>query len=273
MNRLMKIVMLLAITVIGMGCGQSADKVATVGDKTISKSEFAAFLAYKRVDENNQPLVSAQLDNYLNREALAQAIEQANLLDQAKIAAELNEFKKEMLISRYFETFLKSQITDSAIRNYYTSHAANYESKKVNVAHILIRTPANIDETTRSAKYTRAHAAYSKLNTGADFAEVVNEYSEDTISAKKAGVIGWLNQGAIDPVFSDKVFNSLKKGEISEPFQTSFGFHIVKLIEGPVVVKKPLEKVMGDIRHQLRKDAKATELKRLVSAITINKSY
>ncbi|NQZ08969.1 MAG: peptidylprolyl isomerase [Algicola sp.] len=263
--------MVLMVTATLVGCGQSADKVATVGDKIISKSEFSAFLAYKRVDENNQALVSAQLDSYLDREALAMAIEQANVLSPQKVAVELNEFKKEMLISRYFETFVKTQVTDSAIRNYYTSHASNYESKKVNVAHILIRTHANIDETERNAKYTRAHEVYSKLKAGADFKQLVSDYSEDTISAKKAGVIGWLTQGAIDPVFSDKVFNSLKKGEVSEPFQTSFGFHIVKLLEGPVVVKKPLEKVMGDIRHQLRKEAKAAELKRLVSAITIKK--
>ncbi|MCJ8272556.1 MAG: peptidylprolyl isomerase, partial [Psychrosphaera sp.] len=74
-----------------------------------------------------------------------------------------------------------------------------------------------------------------------------------------------------DPVFSAKVFNELKKDQLSEPFQSSFGFHIVKIIEGPMVVKKPLDKVKGDIRHQLRKAAKATELARLTSAITINR--
>jgi peptidyl-prolyl cis-trans isomerase C len=254
-----------------LGCSQSEPIIANVGDKEITKNQFDSFLKYKRVDNKNTDKVSAELDHFLDREALALAIEKANLLDKQRMEAELNEFKKEMLISRYFESYLKTQVTDSAIRNYYTSHGDQYETKKVNVAHILIRTPANIDETQRNAKYTRAHEAYSKLNAGADFAQIVKEFSQDTVSAKKAGVIGWLNEGAIDPVFSDKVFNSLKKGEISQPFQTSFGFHIVKIIEGPAVVKKPLESVMGDIRHQLRKEAKATELKRLVAQVSIKK--
>ena len=128
-----------------------------------------------------------------------------------------------------------------------------------------------MSEEERKVKYTRAHEAYSKLKSGASFESVVAEFSEDTVSAKKQGNIGWITEGAIDPVFSKKVFTEMKKDEISEPFQTSFGFHVVKLIEAPAVVTQPFEKVSGDIRHQLRKAAKDAELERLMTSVSIKR--
>jgi peptidyl-prolyl cis-trans isomerase C len=56
----------------------------------------------------------------------------------------------------------------------------------------------------------------------------------------------------------------MEPNQISEPFETAFGFHVVKLLEGPVVVKKPFEAVSGDIRYRLRNQAKDAELKRLL---------
>ncbi|MCW8999345.1 MAG: peptidyl-prolyl cis-trans isomerase, partial [Kangiellaceae bacterium] len=175
------------------------------------------------------------------------------------------EFKKEMLISRYFEKHLKDKVSDEAIRGFYASNSEKYESKKVKVAHILIRTQKNMSETETQAKYSRASEAYSKLKTGVDFATIAKEYSEDSVSVKKGGEIGWINEGAVDPVFSEMAFKKLKKDEISEPFKTSFGYHIVKLLEEPSVVKKPLESVKGDIRYQLRKKVRQVEIDRLMA--------
>ena len=56
-------------------------------------------------------------------------------------------------------------------------------------------------------------------------------------------------------------------GEISEPIETPFGFHILKVLEGPLVVTQPLDAVKGDIRYQLRNKAKDAELKRLVAQV------
>lgn len=275
MNKLFKAVLLTGLavgSVVGLnGCGESEPVLAKVGNKSITQAQFDAFLQFKRVDTNNAKLVESQLNHYLDREALAAAIEQTNVLDSAKVEAELAEFKKEMLISRYFETFLQDKITDSAIRNYYAANADKYQSKKAKVAHILIRTHANIDETERKAKYTLAHQAYSQVMADGDFSKAAAEFSQDSISANKGGEIGWLSEGAIDPVFSAKVFNELKRDQISEPFQSNFGFHIVKVLEGPTVLKKPLESVVGDIRHQLRKEAKQAELERLSGLVAVNK--
>lgn len=244
--------------------------LATVGDKDITEEEFAAFMELKRLPSIDPQKRAALLDQYVEREALAAAIGEEDLLNEKLIAAELNEFRKEMLISRYFEKFLQEQVTDQAVQNYYNMHAADYEDKKVRVAHVLIRTEQNMPETERKARLTIAQEVYSKLSSGADFAEIADQYSEDRVSAKKGGDLGWLKEGAIDPRFSETVFQ-LKEGEISEPFETAFGFHIVKVLEPPMVVKRSFDAVKGDIRYQLRNEVKQAELERLTKHVKVRK--
>ena len=244
--------------------------LATVDGRAISQAEFDAYLRFKRVKAAEKPQAEKALDEYLEREALASAIEKAGALDQPAIEAELHEFKKEMLISRYFEKFLAEKVTDDAVKNFYESNRARYEEKKVHVAHILVRTNKAMSDTERQAKLTTAQQIHSKLKSGADFAELAASDSEDKISGKKGGDLGWLEDGSIDPRFSKKVFE-LKEGEISEPFETAFGFHVVKVLEGEKTISRPFQAVAGDIRHELRNKAKQAELERLKSKLNISK--
>lgn len=245
-------------------CGDDSPKLATVNGKTITQAQFDAYAKFKRLPTLEAGKRKSLVDQYLEREALASAIEKSDVLDKTMTEAELNEFRKEMLISRYFEQYLRNQVSDQAVENYYAIHAKDYEEKKVHVAHILIRTKKNMSETERKAKLTTAQEVYSKISAGEDFAKVAADYSEDTISGKKGGDLGWMKEGAIDAAFSKQIFE-MEAGKVSEPFETSFGFHVVKQLEAPIVVKRPFEAVKGDIRYQLRSQAKNAELKRLIS--------
>ncbi len=250
----------------------SNDDIATVNGKGISKTEFDAYLKFKRLPVNDDKRRNTILEKYVEREAMASMIEKTTVLDFNLIKAEQEEFRKEMLISRYFEQFLRNKVSEQAVQNYYTSHEKDYEQTKAHVAHILFRTNVKMGDTEKKAKLTTAQEAYSKLQTGSDFAEIAKAYSEDKISGKKGGDLGWLKKGAIDSKFSEKAF-VLKKNAMTEPFETVFGYHIVKLLDGPAVVKRAFETVKGDIRYQLRNQAKDTELKRMLneSKITIKK--
>lgn len=247
------------------------EKIATVNGRAISQEAFDAFLKFKRMAVREDKQRRQILGKYLEREALAAVIENESTLDHALTRAELNEFRKEMLISRYFEQYLRDKVSDDAVRNYYASHADQYQKRKVHVAHILFRTNRTMGEVERQAKLTAAQEAASQLRVGKPFKEVVTAFSEDTVSAKKGGDLGWLKEGAIDPNFSETVF-AMKVDEVSAPFETAFGYHIVKLIEGPLVVKQPFKAVSGDIRYQLRNEAKDAELKRLLSKVKIEEA-
>lgn len=260
----------LAVMIAIAGCDSNSDSIAEVNGQSVTQAQFDAYLKFKRVPTQNTQLVNRELDDYLEREGLAGQIEEQKLLPAEQVEAEVAEFRKQMLIGRYFEEFLKERVTDEAVRNYYATNPDQFQAKKIHVAHILVRTNPGLSETERQALLTKASAIYTKANSQEDFTALAKEYSEDQLSAQHGGDLGWLQEGAIDPAFSTRIFG-MKAGELSEPIVTPFGFHIVKVLEGPQVIKQPFESVAGDIRYRLRQEAKAAELERLKAAAKIEK--
>lgn len=251
------------------GCG-SSDEVAKVGDRSISKHEFEAYLKLKNIPSGDAERRAQALDAYLQREAMASAVEKQELLDKQLLEAEVHEFRKDALINRYFDKFLEDKVNDQAIQNFYTAHADEFEERKVHVAHVLFRTNRAASETDKAAVRTRAEAALTKLRAGADFASVAETESEDKVSSRRGGDLGWIKAGGVHPAFSEKAF-AMKPGEISDVVETPFGFHIIRLIEGPSVVKRPLEAARGDIRYRLREEAKRAETERLMSLVRVQR--
>jgi peptidyl-prolyl cis-trans isomerase C len=244
------------------------DVIAMIDERPVLKKEFNAFLKFKRIVQKDSEPQKQHFTHYLHREALADAIEKANLLDRDQIKAELNEFRKEMLISRYFEQYLNNQVTEADIQKYYQEHAKDFDDQKAHAAHILFRTHKKMSETEKKAILTTAHEVFSKIRAGKDFADMASQYSEDRISAKKGGNLGWVKAGSIDKQFSETLF-SLKPNEVSSPIETQFGYHIVKLLDKVRTVRQPLEAVAGDIRYQLRRQEKEKEMARLMSTMRI----
>lgn len=266
MNRLIKISMLSLVVFIA-ACG--GEELAVVGGKTITQQQFEDYLKVKRIGIKDEAQRQAVLKQFLEREALAQAVEESGILNENLIEAELNELRKEVLVSRYMEQYLTESASDEAVLNYYNSHSDEFETRKIHVAHILLRANPAMDETQRKAKLTAAQEAYSRIKAGKDFAEVAKSYSEDAVTSKKGGDLGWLDEGSVAKNFSDKIF-AMKTGDISEPFETEFGFHIVKVLEGPVTAKQSFEAVQGDIRYKLRNDMRQAEIDRLMATVEID---
>jgi len=69
-----------------------------------------------------------------------------------------------------------------------------------------------------------------KIENGKSFAELASEFSEDPTTKIKGGDLGWYGPGEFVPAFED-VANSLDIGQISEPFKTQFGWHILEVLE------------------------------------------
>ncbi|HEV7166077.1 MAG TPA: peptidylprolyl isomerase [Gammaproteobacteria bacterium] len=92
--------------------------------------------------------------------------------------------------------------------------------------HILLRTGATMTEAQAKAKI---QALYQQIKAGADFAKLAEENSADPGSAKQGGDLGWVDPGATVPEF-DAAMAKLQPGEVSAPFQTQFGWHIVQVL-------------------------------------------
>jgi len=93
--------------------------------------------------------------------------------------------------------------------------------------HILI-TPNEI-RTEEQAK-ALADSLYARINGGEDFAQIAREMSDDSASVVAGGDMGWANEGGMPPDF-ESVIKDMEIGKVSEPFRTSFGWHIAEVLE------------------------------------------
>ncbi len=275
---------LIPLTLLGLlvGCGEGGHSASTptidhpaqapqvetamvaAASPAPADAAFDAFLAFKRIQPSSEAQRSQLRQQFDERRRLADAIEASGRLEAAAVAAEVAELRKEMVIGRYFEQFLQREVSDDAVRNYYVSHAEEFTSRKAHVAHILFRLSPQMDESERAVKLTAARDAQAKLKGGTPFAELAEKVSEDTLSARKGGDLGWMQQGAVAPRFSEVAFG-LAPGAVSEPVETPFGYHLITLIEGPLEVRKPFAEVKGEIHHRLRQAAKQAEITRLLA--------
>ncbi len=104
--------------------------------------------------------------------------------------------------------------------------AADAGIQQTHVRHILLRAREGMSD---AEARERLQQMRQKIVAGADFAELARANSEDG-SAAKGGDLGWVAPGDTVPEF-ERVMNSLKAGEISQPFQTQFGWHLVQVLD------------------------------------------
>lgn len=102
------------------------------------------------------------------------------------------------------------------------------ELEEVHARHILVKPSVILSDDKAKAELEQWRSEV--LAGKADFAELAKEHSEDPGSASQGGDLGWADPKIYDPTFANTI-EHLKKGQISEPFRSSFGWHIVQLID------------------------------------------
>jgi len=98
--------------------------------------------------------------------------------------------------------------------------------EQTNARHILMKLNEVVSEQEAKQKMDMLK---ERLDNGEDFAELTRQYSEDA-SANEGGTLGWVSPGDTVPEF-EKAMNNLAPKEISEPIRTSFGWHIIQVME------------------------------------------
>jgi peptidyl-prolyl cis-trans isomerase D len=141
----------------------------------------------------------------------------------------------------------KITVPDEEIEIYYKNNSYDFfREKEVKASHILIKPVKGDMEGAR----VKADGILKRLRAGESFAKLAGEYSQDKGSAKKGGNLGFFGLGSMVKQFEDSAF-SLKKGEMSGLVKTSFGYHIIKVVDIEEEGIKPLAVVRGDIRDIL----------------------
>lgn len=133
---------------------------------------------------------------------------------------------------------------------------------KWKIAQILIATPPGDASENSKLIQQRADSVYLKLKNGADFAEIARQFSDDKLTYMSGGNMPEFTVGKFDPAFENEVFKLTKDGELSKPFASPYGFHIVKRISvTPVQSTKTDPAFMYEIRQKVLQDSRINTAK------------
>jgi peptidyl-prolyl cis-trans isomerase SurA len=138
---------------------------------------------------------------------------------------------------------------------------------EVKVAHIVILANSKQRAEEREQAKVRIFEIYEQLKAGADFAKLASQYSDDKGSAQKGGELPYFGPGKMVAEFETAAFSLDNPGDITEPFTTQYGWHVVKLIDrkelGSFEELEPMirKKIKRDSRGKLGKQAFINQLK------------
>ena len=118
----------------------------------------------------------------------------------------------------------------------------------MSASHILFDTKSRTSDEARKL----AAEALAKAKAGADFNVLAREVSDDRSAKSNSGQLGWFGFGEMDPAFAKAAFALTKTGELSQPVQSSFGWHVIRLDGRRPAVQKPFEEVRESILAELK---------------------
>ncbi len=224
-----------------------ADKVvARIDGIDITEREIS--LAAEDLADRIQQVPAAQRRDYLvgylaDLKIGARAAERAKLGDGAEFTARMNYFRQKVLMDEFIARETKSAATPEAARKLYDDTLKTLKPEsEVRARHILVE------------KEEEAKAALARVRGGEDFAKVAAELSKDPGSGKEGGDLGYFTQDRMVPQFGAKAFE-MKVGEVSDPVQTQFGWHVIKVEDKREKPFPKFDDVKGEIETYLVRKA------------------
>ena len=131
---------------------------------------------------------------------------------------------------------------------------------KVKVAHILIRVKP--DSSNEEEARNKIFEIHDELTAGVDWNALCTQFSEDGRTRYSGGSLPYLTTGQIDNAFADAAFSLDKPGDISDPFRTRYGWHIVKLEDKKEI--EPYEKIRDEIESKVRRDTRGSAARKTI---------
>lgn len=247
-----------ALAAIAIACAttaqaQDADTVlARVNGEEITLGHM--ILLHDRLPEQ----LRASLGPDLFDQMLTQLIEQTAVAQTAdEITARERKFlensRREFLTNSRLTVVAESAVTDEALQAAYDERFSDAESRReYNAAHILV---ATLEE---------AEDLLAQLADGGDFAALAREHSLDPGSGAEGGDLGWFGRGRMVAPFEEAVL-ALETGEISDPVETRFGFHIIRLNESRVTEAPALDAVREELTREVQIEAVTARIAEVIA--------
>jgi len=135
---------------------------------------------------------------------------------------------------------------------------------KVQVAHLFLMMPKDAKQEDSSRLQTRIDSIFQAIQQGAKFEDLVSRFSDDKGTAANGGVLPWFGSNRMVPEFIDAVYELQNPGDLSKPILTSYGWHIIKMVE-----RKPVgtfEESKEELKQKLAKDPRSNKSKESIIA-------
>ncbi|GHA26729.1 peptidylprolyl isomerase [Devosia pacifica] len=233
--------------------------VATVNGEDITEADLA--FAAEDLSQQLQQMPPQQQRPFILRilidmKVMANAAREAGMADSEMFQRRLDYLADRALRRAYFAESIAGSITPDQVQARYDELTADFQpDQEVRARHILVETEEE------------AQAIIDELNNGADFAELAQERSLDPGSAN-GGDLGFFSRGMMVPEFEEAAF-SLEEGEVSEPVQSQFGWHVIKLEETRESAPPSFEEVAGQLQQQMLMEAFDARVAELMAGVEL----
>ncbi|HWB46830.1 MAG TPA: peptidylprolyl isomerase [Hyphomicrobiaceae bacterium] len=188
-------------------------KAITEGDMKLAEAEIGGDLGTLPEATKRRVLVEFLIENQL----FADQADKLKLGSGAGFDERMQYWRRRTLRDVFFDKTLKDSVSDDEAKKFFDQQVKQMKPREeIRARHILVESKE------------KAVEVYEKIQHGGDFAALAKEYSKDPGSKEQGGELGFFSRGQMVPQFEEAAFK-LNKGEVSEPFQTQFGWHIVKV--------------------------------------------
>lgn len=213
-------------------------KAITEADVRLAEAEIGADLSRYPAATRRRVVIEFLIEN----ELFAAAATGKNVADSSSYKERQHYWQRRNLRDSYFETNIRSQITDAQARAFYDQQVKSFPGgKQVRASHILVPTE------------DQAKAIFEQIAHDGDFAELAKKHSTDPGSKVKGGDLGYFGRGQMVPVFEKTAF-SLPVGDVSLPVKSRFGWHIIKVTDKRDRKPPPFEGLKDQIKTSLMHD-------------------
>lgn len=254
----------------GGGVEQTIAKVnGTAVDRVEFQRNYASAAQYQ--EQTQQTPVSGDmvvgmkssiLDQMINQVLLTQAAKEAKIkVDRKAIDKEYDKIKNQFPTKESFiQALQENGYTEDSLRDAIeeSKRLEKFQADKLKSFKITDADLAKAYEQVKASHILisdkeKAGTVLEKVKSGADFAELAKQYSEDTSNKDSGGDLGYFNRGQMVKPFEKAAF-SMKVGEVSELVKSEFGYHIIKVTGRKEAKGKEFNKAKKDLKTQLSQE-------------------
>lgn len=161
----------------------------------------------------------------------------------------------------------KGEVNDAAAEKFYNENQEQFQKpEQVRASHILIRVPEDAKPEVVVEKEKAAKTAAERAKKGEAFDKLATELSEDPSAKQNAGDLDFFSKEQMVPEFSEAAFG-MKKGDISAPVRSQFGYHVIKVTDRKDAEKVSFEQAKPQLLAFLQQQGKQEEIQKVIQDI------